>query len=126
MKTIFSAPNPVNSRALAAFLESRGFEVIVRGEERQGLAGVIPPLECWTEVVILDNAREQEALQAVEEYQSSATGPRDSWACPSCGEQIDPQFSECWRCQPAPAKEESSFSDVLAEARRWLAQRFGR
>jgi hypothetical protein len=36
-----------------------------------------------------------EALQPVE--------AAEPWQCPGCGERIEAQFSQCWRCAGVPA-----------------------
>jgi len=97
MKTIFSNPDPIAVRSLAVFLEQRGIQVTVAGEDRLSAAGGLAPTECWPEIKLIREEQEQEAIELIREY-DAGTQAKPSWICETCGEQIEGQFTECWKC----------------------------
>lgn len=54
-------------------------------------------LEC--EVWIADENDLERARQIVQEFQQSPAQPTGwNWRCKQCGEEIEPQFTACWKC----------------------------
>ena len=53
-----------------------------------------------------DEARAREIAGTFDEHASAAPGDpgaRWPWRCRNCGEDVEPQFTACWRCQtPRP------------------------
>jgi hypothetical protein len=41
------------------------------------------------------------ARALIDEALRPVTGA-EAWTCPGCGEQIEPQFAQCWRCAAIP------------------------
>ena len=76
-------------------LEAHGIRAVVRNELLSSAMGELPPAECQTELwVALADAVSAEA--ALKEALAEKPGP--AWRCPSCGEESEPQFTQCWRC----------------------------
>jgi Putative prokaryotic signal transducing protein len=73
-------------------LEAHGIMAVVRNELLSSAMGELPPAECQTElwVPLADAERALAALNAVPEGKP--------WRCAACGEEIEPQFTQCWRC----------------------------
>jgi hypothetical protein len=78
-------------------LEAEGIGCRVRNELLTRLAGEIPFTECAAELYVLDERDRwrAEALLATIRATPPAAGP--AWSC-ACGEQLDGQFTACWRC----------------------------
>jgi hypothetical protein len=57
--------------------------------------GELPPAECQAEVWVLDAGEAQRAERLLREG-PAACGP--PWTCADCGEPMEPQFTQCWRC----------------------------
>jgi hypothetical protein len=72
-------------------------------------AGALPPTECWPAIELLDDEKEAEARELLQQFNR---GPAEAaegrtWKCPTCGEELEMQFTECWRCQGKTAGNES-------------------
>lgn len=97
MRKIHTAESLVEVAHLRNILESAGITCLVRNDRLGGVAGEIPFLECWPELWIREPGQELRARGLIEQ----ALRPRPtggSWTCPRCGELLEAQFSECWRC----------------------------
>jgi ABC-type ATPase with predicted acetyltransferase domain len=57
--------------------------------------GELPPFECWPQLCVEDDDF-WEAKRIVEEAFSAKE--MIAWKCDSCGEEIEGQFTECWKC----------------------------
>ena len=90
---------------MKSLLESGGIGCEIRNEGGVSVAGEVPFTQVYPELWVLSNADVPEAKAFVAEYretlQSQPAGL--DWTCPSCGELVERQFSECWNCgKPAP------------------------
>lgn len=97
MKQVYSAESIVQVTHVRNLLEAQGIHCELRNERLSGVIGDIPFLETWPELWVdeLDFDRAQELIE------QEVHGPgldEPSWKCPSCGEVVEGQFSECWNC----------------------------
>ena len=76
-------------------LEAQGIPAEVRNERLGSAMGELPPAECQVEVWVLDQEDAGRAEHLLREG-VRASGP--PWACGKCGERLEPQFTQCWRC----------------------------
>jgi len=76
-------------------LEAEGIRAEVRNERLASAMGELPPAECQAEVWVMDEGDAQRAEKLLREGRPVA-GP--AWNCPACGERLEPQFTQCWRC----------------------------
>jgi hypothetical protein len=102
MRKVHTAESMVEIAHLRNLLESEGIACVVCNERLAGALGEIPFVECWPELWVRQPGEAlrargliDEALQPVE--------TTESWLCPGCGEQIEAQFAQCWRCAGVPA-----------------------
>ena len=102
MKQVFVARTPTEAHLVKGVLETRGIRAEVRGEALWGTRGEIPLTpDTLPTVWVLDDRQAPEGLRIVEGYSSSASASgleAQGWRCPVCGEQLESQFSECWKC----------------------------
>jgi hypothetical protein len=102
MKQVFVARTPTEAHLVKGVLETRGIRAEVRGEALWGTRGEIPLTpDTLPTVWVLDDLQAPEGVRIVKEYASSASASgleAQGWRCPACGEQLEPQFSECWKC----------------------------
>ena len=85
-------------QCLRTVLESRGIPCEVRGIDRGIGIGELPPIECWPELWVTDDARIQEA-EAIVAESIRAEATQETWRCPECGEEVEAQFGACWKCR---------------------------
>ena len=102
MKRVYTARHPIDAHLLRGLLEAEGIPAEVRGDVLFGARGEIPMTEdTLPSVWVLDERAAARALSIVQTHQegaAAAAGP--AWQCPACGEELEPQFSACWRCSP--------------------------
>jgi hypothetical protein len=67
----------------------------VRNERLASAMGELPPAECQAEVWVAEDADVARAEQLLREGVKAQGEP---WTCPRCGERLEPQFTQCWRC----------------------------
>jgi Putative prokaryotic signal transducing protein len=76
-------------------LLSAGVRCELRNLYLAGAMGDLPMMETWPQLYVED-ADEAYALSVLARAWVPAAGP--SWVCEECGEQLEPQFTTCWRC----------------------------
>jgi len=95
VKRVFRAASLLQVAHARNVLLSAGIESELRNQYLAGALGELPMLETWPQLFV-DDADEFRALRALKE---AAAPPRGSpWVCEACGEQLEPQFTSCWRC----------------------------
>ncbi len=95
MKRVFRAASLLQVAHARNVLLSAGIDSELRNQYLAGALGELPMLETWPQLFV-DDADEFRALRALKE---AAAPPRGSpWVCEACGEQLEPQFTSCWRC----------------------------
>jgi hypothetical protein len=104
MRQIYVAKDPLDAHLLKSLLGAQGIRAQVRDEALWGARGEAPlsPGTCPT-VWIEDDRDHAAAAKIVQGYPGTGAGAAagSSWSCSGCGEQLEPQFSECWSCGEA-------------------------
>ena len=95
MKTVYSASNISFVSIFQNILEGYGIRCWIKNEFLSAGIGEIPPIECWPQLCV-DDDDFPEAKLIVEKALSAEAMP--AWKCDSCGEEIEGQFTECWKC----------------------------
>ena len=95
MRRVYSSFDLVAVHHARNLLEAEGIGAVVRNERLASAMGELPPAECQAEVWVMDAADARRAEQLLREGRPVA-GP--AWTCPACGERLEPQFAQCWRC----------------------------
>lgn len=64
-----------------------------------GAAGELPPMECWPELWVLEDKQYQAAIAIVSAASlENLVEPAGRWICGVCGEDLEGQFTDCWKC----------------------------
>lgn len=98
MKKVYSAQNITMVGLVRDLLESSDIATVIRNQFLSGAAGELPPIECWPELWVRDDRDYERARTVVAEVIKEETPQLTSWTCPTCGEEIEGQFTSCWRC----------------------------
>jgi hypothetical protein len=106
VKQVFVAQHPVEAHFVKGLLQAQDIEAEVRGEALFSVRGEAPVTrETLPSVWILDDSELERALAVIAGYEHGE-GPAETggqaWRCPKCGEQLEPQFTTCWKCGAAP------------------------
>jgi hypothetical protein len=99
MKRIHVAKHAPEAHLVKGFLESNGVAAVVRGDYLQGGWGELPVDLCA--VWITDDAQYERAnalLIAFLHGDFAKDFQGKNWRCPECGEQLEGQFTACWKC----------------------------
>lgn len=95
MPRVFSSFDRLAAHHARNLLESAGIRAEVRNEALGSAMGELPPAECLAEVWVMDAGDTARAEKLLRDGPPVAGAP---WTCPACGERLEPQFSQCWRC----------------------------
>jgi len=98
MRKIYSAESIVEISHLRNVLESAGIRCQIRNDRLSGAVGEIPFVECWPELWLVDERDALRAKGVLDAEFARQARPGQSWTCEECGETIEGQFAECWRC----------------------------
>ena len=101
LKRIYVAANAMDAHMLRDLLAQEAIEAVVRGDDVVPLqGGSLFMMETRPSVWVLDDDRLPRARALAAEF-GSGPPPADrrsaSWRC-RCGETLEAQFSDCWRC----------------------------
>lgn len=111
MKRLYAANDTALLQYLHGMLADRGIRTIIRNQLLQGAAGELPVNECWPELWVLIDDDYSLARSLVEEAVTPPAAEGAPWRC-SCGEWIEPQFSECWSCGESTGSESKGSGSI--------------
>ena len=95
MKRVFRAASLLQVAHARNVLIAAGIDSELRNQYLAGALGDLPMLETWPQLLVADEL-ESAALRALEKAAAAPSGT--PWVCAQCGEQLEPQFTSCWRC----------------------------
>jgi hypothetical protein len=101
MKQVYSARNEIDAEFVKGFLDREGIESVVQGPALANVLGSIPMNAETLPGIWVREEDVDRALRAIAGFKADAVPARpvaDPWTCPNCGERIEPQFTECWKC----------------------------
>jgi len=95
MKRVFRAATLVQVAHARNVLITAGIQCELRKQYLAGAMGELPMMETWPQLFV-DDEDEQSALRALARAATAPVG--HPWICEDCGEQLEAQFTSCWRC----------------------------
>ncbi len=98
MKKVHSAQDLLMIGHLKNVLETHGMECLIKNIYLGAGAGEIPPIECWPELWVVDDAKYPAARAVLKGILAPMEVLSKPWTCTQCGEEIEGQFTECWNC----------------------------
>lgn len=98
MKRVYTTKDPLMIGHLRNVLATFDIKCITKNYELSSAAGELPPIECWPELWVVDDHRHAEAEAILKKTLAPLKSVKKSWECAGCGEEIEGQFSECWKC----------------------------
>lgn len=98
MKKVYSSENAPLVGYLKSILDSCNIHCLIKNEHLGGGAGQLPPIECWPELWITEDADFQYAERIITSTLAEPETQTNGWSCLGCGEFIEGQFAVCWQC----------------------------
>ena len=96
MKRVYRAASLLQVAHARNVLITAGIPCELRNQYLAGAMGDLPMMETWPQLFV-DDADEGFALSVLARAQRATGGA--PWTCASCGEDCEPQFTHCWRCE---------------------------
>ena len=97
MKRVYAGTDPVRCGWLASVLEDAGIKCLLRNQYLGGGIGELPLNEAWPEIWVVDAADYGAARSMIDDALAGEPAG-EAWTCVNCGEPIEAQFGQCWRC----------------------------
>ncbi len=95
---VYEGENPLDAHLVASYLRANGLHPQVVNDQLWAVAvevlttpGVLPAVQ--VPAVEADTAR-----SLIEQWQRETPAEHELWRCPSCQEDNEARFSQCWRC----------------------------
>jgi hypothetical protein len=101
MTRVFVAQHPAEAHLVRGLLEADGIPAEVHGESLFGARGEAPATpDTLPSVWVVDDADAPKAAAFLADFgrQKMHGIEPASWRCSNCGETVEGQFTDCWRC----------------------------
>lgn len=98
MKKVYSAKDPLMIGHLRNVLNTFGIQCVTRNLDLSTAAGELPLIDCWPELWVVDDEKSAKAKTILKKTLAPLVSVKKPWLCGACGENIEGQFSECWKC----------------------------
>lgn len=79
-------------------LEANGIFAMVRGEALFGARGLLPVSAETAPTVWVNEPDYERARALIESAEQDRPHTAPPWTCPACGETVDNELNQCWRC----------------------------
>lgn len=98
MKRVYTARGFELLSHLKNLLEAEGIPCFIKNQNAFLSRWAPLIMDMWPELWIADDSQYERAKRIVDEALSSPIPHSFPWKCPRCGEEHEPQFTECWNC----------------------------
>jgi hypothetical protein len=98
MKKVFCAKDPLMIGHLRNVLDTFGIKCVTKNLDLSTAAGELPLIDCWLELWVVEDEKSAKAKAILKKTLAPLASVKNPWLCGACGEQIEGQFSECWKC----------------------------
>ena len=98
MRKIYTSDNSIIIGHIRQVLENHAIPCVIRNDFLIGGAGELPVNETWPEIWVTDDRDFDRARALVDGVVTTAHLCEPPWRCASCGEPVEGQFTDCWRC----------------------------
>ena len=96
LKRVYSSFSLIAVHHAKNVLQAEGIDSIVKNEILSSAMGELPPAECQAEVWVPEQDAQRAESVLKDAFTTSKGGK--AWTCGSCGEAVEPQFTQCWKC----------------------------
>lgn len=107
MQHVYTARDEMDASFVQGLLKQQGIEAVVQGQALGSAWGTLPLSAESLPTVWVPDGDLARAIPVVEEYRRTdeanasddeRRGARATWTCAQCGERVEEQFTQCWKC----------------------------
>jgi hypothetical protein len=107
MQHVYTARDAMDAHFVRGLLEQEGVRAVVQGESLQETWGGLSLSAENLPTVWVEDADVAKAEPVIRRYRETdranaddnvADAPRATWTCANCGERVEMQFEQCWKC----------------------------
>jgi hypothetical protein len=95
MKMLYSSMNRTEVGLLKSILEGARIELEVRNEFTNAN---YPTAPFYPELWVIHDEDFDKAAELRDAWRVAPPLAQSAWSCPRCGEQLEAQFTSCWKC----------------------------
>ena len=88
----------VEVESLKEIVEQDGIPCMIKNQQGSSLAGEVPFGEVFPELWVINDNDYSRAQKFLENGEKAKTSETTDWACPKCGENVEGDFTTCWKC----------------------------
>ena len=113
MQHVYTARDEMDANFVQGLLQREGIQAVVQGQSLGSAWGTLPLSAESLPTVWVEDGDVARAAPVIEAYRQTDRAnadeaanerPRTTWPCPNCGERVEEQFTQCWKCgQTRPA-----------------------
>ena len=93
---VYTSPDEMMVSHFKNLLEIESIPCVIKNKLL--ITNGLRPHDYWRELWIFDASQFKQAKEIVDKALSAPSPTGFKWKCSECGEEIEPQFSECWKC----------------------------
>ncbi len=107
MRHVYTGRDEMDAHFVKGLLEQEGIAAVVTGENLEAVWSTLPLSATSPPGVYVPDEDEERAALIVRDYRQVdrtnaepgvEDAPRATWKCANCGEAVEEQFTECWKC----------------------------
>jgi Putative prokaryotic signal transducing protein len=101
LRRVYSARDGLEAHFVKGLIESEDIHVVIQGETLGAVLGDVPLSTDSSPTLWVDQSDVPAALRIIGEMKQggpAAINPGPKWTCANCNEQLEGQFSSCWKC----------------------------
>jgi hypothetical protein len=99
MRKVYSSQDVNLVHFALSVLEANKIDCVILREHLTGAVGGLAPLDTWPELWVHDAEELEQARQLIASAMKKSETQQTPWICSGCGEEIEPQFTQCWQCE---------------------------
>jgi len=92
---LFTSMNRTEVGMLRSIIEEAGIEFEVRNEATNAN---YPTGPFYPELWVIHDEDFAKAAELRDAWRATPPAVQSAWTCPGCGEQLEAQFTSCWKC----------------------------
>ena len=98
MYKVYSSQDVILVYFARSVLEANKIDSVILREQLSGAVGGLAPLDTWPELWLHDAAELEQARHLIASAMKQKDTRQTPWICAGCGEEIEPQYTQCWQC----------------------------